>query len=705
MSLAYRFPASAVLIVTSICVALGSTRGASLVKGQLGSSKGTQMLQDTLFFAVGPKLPPVRDHPRLIASEDDLSALKQTVAQDPNAGKMYAAAHQFADEIISKRQNASNSAQLNPGRFLDQWGRVITLAMLYRMTENTTIGEQGVFELLGSANGRYDGEGTYGVCTRPNWGQPTYLEVAAYTYMVAVGYDWLQKVMPAGNQTAVVECLLQKSINSDNFPKYAQQDQTNRNIVTNGCFLLGALAILGDTDPATHSYVEEMIYNSSVNMNTALNMYHDGGWWEGFVYWGYATFHTLSVLLSVEVAFGSDFGMRTVPGLNTTGDFFTHMYGGSGYNYDGSVGPADYNWAAAGEDNIEYADTMVWFNKAFPSKRSAFVARQAVLHHANNGTNYTGSGGRYPAFALLFWDTQGTPADLAAMPLDRIFANESVAVMRTDWTNTRAFLGMKGGATYFSHNHRDLGSFVYDAEGQRWAHDLGLEDYGIPRPTYRTEVTGHNTVVFNGLNQAGGDNYNFCAPVRQRYQPDHPYPTCRVGYALFDNFTVGQKCTNGVVDLDWANNRSFVANWKRGAALVKATGTAIIRDEFNVTQLCRTNVTWQFHTNAHVSLRTLDGGGTVVTLAQGGKTVTVNAVVAPAGAAWVSEQVNLEAPLLPDPNLTRVSLVLPMGGTSGIHPGTSVSLVVAMGPHAETVTPGDVAVLDEWPQGPSSTLC
>eukprot|EP00041_Stephanoeca_diplocostata_P006350 m.81109 g.81109 ORF g.81109 m.81109 type:complete len:99 (+) comp16318_c0_seq11:2790-3086(+) len=72
---------------------------------------------------------------------------------------------------------------------------------------------------------------------------------------------------------------------------------------------------------------------------------------------------------------------------------------------------------------------------------------------------------------------------------------------------------------------------------------------------------------------------------------------------------------------------------------VKATGTAIIRDEFNVTQLCRTNVTWQFHTNAHVSLRTLDGGGTVVTLAQGGKTVTVNAVVAPAGAAWVSEQV------------------------------------------------------------------
>lgn len=58
-----------------------------------------------------------------------------------------------------------------------------------------------------------------------------------------------------------------------------------------------------------------------------------------------------------------------------------------------------------------------------------------VLHHANNGTNFTGSGGRYPAFALLFWDTQGGATDLDAMPLDHLFANESVAVMRTDWTN------------------------------------------------------------------------------------------------------------------------------------------------------------------------------------------------------------------------------------------------------------------------------
>lgn len=136
---------------------------------------------------------------------------------------------------------------------------------------------------------------------------------------MAVGYDWLGSIMPADNQTAVVECMLTKSINSDNFPKYAQQDQTNRNLVTNGCFLIGALAILGDTDPATHSYIEQVIYNSSVGMNTALNMYHDSGWWEGFVYWGYATFHTMSVLLSVEVAFGTDFGMRTVPCSGASG--------------------------------------------------------------------------------------------------------------------------------------------------------------------------------------------------------------------------------------------------------------------------------------------------------------------------------------------------------------------------------------------------
>ncbi len=55
-----------------------------------------------------------------------------------------------------------------------------------------------------------------------------------------------------------------------------------------------------------------------------------------------------------------------------------------------------------------------------------------------------------------------------------------------------------------NHNHLDLGSFVLDALGQRWAVDLGADDYNLPgyfggqRYTYyRLRAEGHNTLVLN----------------------------------------------------------------------------------------------------------------------------------------------------------------------------------------------------------------
>ena len=42
------------------------------------------------------------------------------------------------------------------------------------------------------------------------------------------------------------------------------------------------------------------------------------------------------------------------------------------------------------------------------------------------------------------------------------------------------FLAAKGGLNRGYHSHLDLGSFVLDAFGQRWAEDLGPEDYGLP---------------------------------------------------------------------------------------------------------------------------------------------------------------------------------------------------------------------------------
>src|SRR6185437_13853424 len=71
------------------------------------------------------------------------------------------------------------------------------------------------------------------------------------------------------------------------------------------------------------------------------------------------------------------------------------------------------------------------------------------------------------------------------------------------------FVGFKGGSNAANHAHLDLGSFVLDALGQRWAVDLGPDDYNLPgyfgnkRWTYyRLTTAGHNTLTIDGENQA-----------------------------------------------------------------------------------------------------------------------------------------------------------------------------------------------------------
>ena len=90
-----------------------------------------------------------------------------------------------------------------------------------------------------------------------------------------------------------------------------------------------------------------------------------------------------------------------------------------------------------------------------------------------------------------------------------------IAVFRSAWNDPRAiFLGFKAGENIGSHGHLDLGSFVLDADGQRWAMDLGSEadqgsynlpgyfDTGARRWTYfRANNYSHNTVTPGGALQ------------------------------------------------------------------------------------------------------------------------------------------------------------------------------------------------------------
>ena len=97
-----------------------------------------------------------------------------------------------------------------------------------------------------------------------------------------------------------------------------------------------------------------------------------------------------------------------------------------------------------------------------------------------------------------------------------------VGVFRSSWTDSNAlFLAFKGGAASNNHGHMDAGSFVLDADGVRWACDLGAQEYlsveskgwnlwdgaqgGDRWRIYRLNNFSHNTLTLGGkLHQVAG---------------------------------------------------------------------------------------------------------------------------------------------------------------------------------------------------------
>jgi hypothetical protein len=86
-----------------------------------------------------------------------------------------------------------------------------------------------------------------------------------------------------------------------------------------------------------------------------------------------------------------------------------------------------------------------------------------------------------------------------------------VASLRGSWCDKAAFwLAMKSGDNAASHSHLDIGTFVLEAGGRRFAIDLAPDDdYALPgyfspdrRPGYyRISTAGHNTLLVDEANQ------------------------------------------------------------------------------------------------------------------------------------------------------------------------------------------------------------
>jgi len=508
-----------------------------------------------------------KEHPRLLASADDFAALKRQVQENSPLREWHARLAERASRLLSQppsRYEIPDGLRLlsTSRRVLD---RVYTLALLYRLEGDRRYVERAWQELDAAAKFQ-------------DWNPRHFLDTAEMTHAFAIGYDWLYDVWSAEQRDTLRAAMIEKGLKPalasyQGAPTYGWwvKSHHNWNQVCNGGIGVGALAI-GDEEPALAG---ELLQGGLKSLQLAMAQFApDGAWAEGPGYWAYATSYNVVLLAGLASALGTDFGLSGLPAFADTGWFPIYL-----------TGPLErtFNYAD-GSDHSLRAPQMLWLARRFNRPAYAHYERPLASPHAQD---------------LLWHDAPTDQAQAPAAPLDKYFRGAEIVTLRSAWNDRQAlFVGLKAGDNKANHSHLDLGTFVLDALGARWAVDLGADDYNLPAyfgsqrwTYYRLRAEGHNTLVINP-GQAADQDPAAAAPIsRFQSQPER-------AFAIADLTPAYAKHARAV---------------QRGIALLQRK-QVLVQDEVQAERPAE--VWWFFHTPAEVKL---SDDGRSATLSQAGQ--------------------------------------------------------------------------------------
>ena len=529
-------------------------------------------------------LPPT--HPRLFLDAQAGTALRQRVAADPFLQSIQSGIIAEADRQLK----TSPVARVLIGRrLLDKsrtaLSRVLHLATAWRLTGRTTYLDRARAELVAVAG-------------FSDWNPSHFLDVAEMTTAVAIGYDWLYPALDDATRRLVRSAIVAKGLKPSLTANSWTRASNNWNQVCNAGMTIGALAV-AESEPALAA---ELIARAINTVPLAMHEYApDGAYPEGPSYWSYGTTFNVLLISALETTLGRDFGLSTQPGFLPTADYALHVVGPSGL---------PFNYADAGRGAAGVSAAMFWFAARRQQPYLLWRDWPALAARAAAGAD-TRRDRTDPM--LLLWLAPGTTRPTP--PPARSWSGggpNPVAFHRSSWDREASFVAVKGGSPSVNHAHMDVGAFVMDAGGVRWADDLGMQDYhsleskgiklwGKTQDSERWNVFRLGTSSHNVLQVDG---------QQQRVEGHAPLVLSKDGRTIVDLTPVyaGQ-----------------LAAARRGVAL-DADRSVRVQDEF--TALDReARVRWAMVTRADVKI---DGPGRA-TLTQQGRTLAFR-VVEPVGA-------------------------------------------------------------------------
>ncbi len=505
-------------------------------------------------------------HPRILLLEGEEAQIKEMISSDAKWKKMHDAIIKECNVIITKPE----LERVMIGRRLlgtsrELLRRVFYLSYGYRMTGNVQYSNKAEKEMLA-------------VSRFTDWNPTHFLDVGEMTMGVAIGYDWLYNVLPESSRNELKHAIVHKGLNpsKDSNYNWFLRTENNWNQVCNAGMTFGALAVQEDYP----SLANEIIERAFETIPLSMEVYDpDGVYPEGYGYWGYGTTFNILFLSAVEKALNSDRGLSQSPGFLQTSDFLKHMSAPSGKNF---------NWSDNGQ-GTNLSPAMFWL----ASKRNdpSVLWEQKQFLEEDNFSKFTQIR-ELPA--IMIW-AKNLALNNITEPEEKFWYGQGtnpVAMMRTSWSDPNAiYLGFKSGSPSVNHGHMDVGSFVMEADGVRWASDPGMQNYesleskgmsifgktqDAQRWTiYRTNNHSHNVITINNQHQQ----------VK--------------GYGKIDKYSDEDKFSFAVSDISsiYSNQMKKVV---RGVA-IKDGKYVVVRDEVETTGK-ETKFKWAMFTFADVEL-------------------------------------------------------------------------------------------------------
>jgi len=495
---------------------------------------------------------PVGQHPRIWATAADFERVKQEIATSEIKKGWFEQIKNYTDTYVNKIEFPEYGTT-DGIRMRAHCERLFVVvgynAFIYRITGDESYAEYA-----------YEWLEKMGVGYYADWNHNRHwLDTGCWMKGYGVGYDWLYDWMNEEQRKHVRDTIVKFGF--EPYLKstwYTSTMSDNWNSVIQGGLICSALAIMDEEPEISKKCIQAAIKNME---NTVLLAAPDGACYEGPSYWQLTTESMVEGMSALETSTGTSYGLAESPGMAETGYFLFALSGKYTINY-GDAGPI----VPTSLDTKE----LFWL-----AEKAGDVGLRNLRYKTMIENNIV------PHFREMLACVGDPETETSELSLDRYYRIIETVSIRNSWdTESMLWGGLHAGETDVTHGHLDTGNFYIDSFGDRFAYDLGIEDYNLAGGgKYRHRAEGHNMLVFN--------------------PDDQLEDILKTGYSKIERFEHND--VSAIVTTNTTGNYSnYAENVERGMRFVNGRTSIVVQDEVKSER--ENEVYWFMHTPAKVTL-------------------------------------------------------------------------------------------------------